>query len=215
MPSRVPKDGEISPSRPLDARETSVTYPFALQVMPSHVQQSVPFFHDAARPPSCESPARNRSRELRSCSVHELDRESSSMMAKLNEGMARLLPWFLAILRLRDQLATSVLGRYLESFCLLLLGLLALWGLHRCYCCASYCWAVLVKCAGLLLALGPCTPALEPAGLTGKADPKLGRAADGPRALLGWSPLRLGLARLLGCCCAKCAAGWLCCRLRR
>jgi hypothetical protein len=98
MRLRLPRDGEMRPSRPLDARETSATSPSALQVMPSHVQQSVPFRHDAARPPpSRESPARNWSRELSSCSEHELDRERSSARARVNDvGTANLLmPWFL------------------------------------------------------------------------------------------------------------------------
>nr|TKV96061.1 hypothetical protein SEVIR_9G404800v2 [Setaria viridis] len=59
MPLRLPRDDEMCPSRPLDARETSVTSLFALQVMPSHVQQSLPFRHGAERPPSCESPPRS------------------------------------------------------------------------------------------------------------------------------------------------------------
>ncbi|PVH32692.1 hypothetical protein PAHAL_9G462100 [Panicum hallii] len=66
-PLRLPS-GEMCPSRPLDARETSMTSLFALQATPSHVQQSVLLFQDAARPPSRDSPARNRNRELFSCS---------------------------------------------------------------------------------------------------------------------------------------------------
>ncbi|WVZ56966.1 hypothetical protein U9M48_007423 [Paspalum notatum var. saurae] len=106
MPLRLPRDAETCPSRPLDARETPVTSLFvALQVMPSHEQQSPVLFrrHDAARPPSCESPARNSSRELLSCSVHELVKErpessSSSNGGRLmNQDMAagNLPPWLL------------------------------------------------------------------------------------------------------------------------
>jgi hypothetical protein len=94
MPLSPPRDGETCPSRPLDGKETSVTSPLALQVTPSHVQQLVPFRHDSARPPSRESPARNWSRELSSCSEHELDKESSSTRVSPKEGMAaNLLPW--------------------------------------------------------------------------------------------------------------------------
>ncbi|KAB8085905.1 hypothetical protein EE612_008927 [Oryza sativa] len=42
----------MCPWRLLEARETSVTVLSWLQVIPSHLQQSVPFCHDAARPPS-------------------------------------------------------------------------------------------------------------------------------------------------------------------
>uniref|UniRef100_A0A0E0NA31 Uncharacterized protein n=1 Tax=Oryza rufipogon TaxID=4529 RepID=A0A0E0NA31_ORYRU len=72
-PVRSPRDGEMLPSRPLDAREiTSTTAPFPLQVMPSQVQQSVPFCHDTPRPPSFDSPERNWRRDSLSCS----DRQS-------------------------------------------------------------------------------------------------------------------------------------------
>nr|CAB3481626.1 unnamed protein product [Digitaria exilis] len=54
--------------------------------MPSHKQQSVPLCQDAARPPSCERPVRNWSRDLFSCSVHALDMDISSTSARLNEG---------------------------------------------------------------------------------------------------------------------------------
>lgn len=74
-----------------------MTFLLVLQVMPSHVQQSVRFRHKEARPPSHESPARNRSREASSCSVHELDKESSSTIARLKKGMAAAnLPWAIA-----------------------------------------------------------------------------------------------------------------------
>ncbi|KAK3156040.1 hypothetical protein QOZ80_2AG0102010 [Eleusine coracana subsp. coracana] len=75
---RLPRDGERRPSRPLNAREISVTAPLPLppQVMPSHLQQFEPLRQDAARPLSCESPARNWRREPFSCSVHELAGEA-------------------------------------------------------------------------------------------------------------------------------------------
>lgn len=101
-PVRLPRDGEIRPSRPLEASETSVTVPSALQVTPSHLQQSAAFHHDTARPPSLERLERNWRRELLSCSVHELvgeARESNSSSAKarlnLRKSMKHLLLHFL------------------------------------------------------------------------------------------------------------------------
>uniref|UniRef100_A0A0E0JVQ5 Uncharacterized protein n=1 Tax=Oryza punctata TaxID=4537 RepID=A0A0E0JVQ5_ORYPU len=76
-----PRDGEICPSRPLAARESSMTAPSPLQVIPSHAQQSVPFRHDIAMPPSCDNPARNLRRDDLSCSTHafaDMAMESSS-----------------------------------------------------------------------------------------------------------------------------------------
>ncbi|KAF8776335.1 hypothetical protein HU200_003562 [Digitaria exilis] len=58
-PLSMPRDAEMCPSRSFDAT-------------PSHVEQSVLFFHDKPRPPSCESPARNCRRELISFSEQEL-----------------------------------------------------------------------------------------------------------------------------------------------
>lgn len=83
-------DGEMLPSRPFEASVTSVTAPSALQMMPSHMQQSVSFFHDTVRPESCESPARNLRRELSSSSVQELvgeAKQSNSTRATPSEGM--------------------------------------------------------------------------------------------------------------------------------
>lgn len=94
----MPIDGEMCPSRSLDAKETSVTAPFPLQVMPSHAQQSVSFRHDTARPPSCESLARNWRREPFSCPVQELvgeAKEISTTRAKPREGMGNLLLYFM------------------------------------------------------------------------------------------------------------------------
>ncbi|KAM3295418.1 hypothetical protein ACQJBY_037984 [Aegilops geniculata] len=76
-PARLPSDGDTCPSRPFEASETSVTDPSAPQVIPSHTQQSVLFrIHDAARPPSRDSPARNCRREPLSPSVQELAGEA-------------------------------------------------------------------------------------------------------------------------------------------
>uniref|UniRef100_A0A0D9YMF3 Uncharacterized protein n=1 Tax=Oryza glumipatula TaxID=40148 RepID=A0A0D9YMF3_9ORYZ len=93
-PIRLPREGEMIPSSPLEARNTSLTVLFGLQVIPSHAQQSVPFFHDMPRPPSFESQARNWIRELLSFSVQELVREakkSSSARARPKEVMGNLL----------------------------------------------------------------------------------------------------------------------------
>uniref|UniRef100_A0A0D9YMG4 Uncharacterized protein n=1 Tax=Oryza glumipatula TaxID=40148 RepID=A0A0D9YMG4_9ORYZ len=65
------RDDEMHPCRPLKASNSSVTAPSSPQMIPSQVQQSVLFCHDAARPPSCDSPVRNRRRERLSLSVHE------------------------------------------------------------------------------------------------------------------------------------------------
>ncbi|KAI5002530.1 hypothetical protein ZWY2020_027180 [Hordeum vulgare] len=82
------------PSRPLKGSKTSVTILSCPQVIPSHLQQSVSFSHEAASPPFCESPVRNWRREPLSCSVQELVRESkemSSTRARKNEGMCNFL----------------------------------------------------------------------------------------------------------------------------
>ncbi|KAF7083631.1 hypothetical protein CFC21_087397 [Triticum aestivum] len=89
---RLPRDGEMDPSRPREASETSVTAPLGPpQVIPSHEQQSLSLRHVAARPPSRESPARSRRRELLSCAVQELDGEaketSSSKSAKPTKAL--------------------------------------------------------------------------------------------------------------------------------
>jgi hypothetical protein len=44
----------MRPSRPVEASEISVTEPSALQVIPFHTQQVVPFLQEVLRP---ESPA--------------------------------------------------------------------------------------------------------------------------------------------------------------
>ncbi|GJM90235.1 hypothetical protein PR202_ga06496 [Eleusine coracana subsp. coracana] len=43
---RFPSDGEMLPSRPMEASEMFVTSPFALEVMPSHMQQFVSLRHE-------------------------------------------------------------------------------------------------------------------------------------------------------------------------
>ncbi|KAM3295408.1 hypothetical protein ACQJBY_037976 [Aegilops geniculata] len=93
-PVRTPRDCEMCPWRPFEGSKTAVTVPSCLQVIPSHLQQSVPFRHVAGRPPSCESPARNCRREPFSCSVHELPgetRQISSTSARQREGMWNIL----------------------------------------------------------------------------------------------------------------------------
>ncbi|BAF08867.1 Os02g0515100 [Oryza sativa Japonica Group] len=67
------RDDEMRPSRPLEASKILVTAPSTSQMIPSQVQQSVLFLHDAARPLSCggDSSARNRRRVSLSCSMHE------------------------------------------------------------------------------------------------------------------------------------------------
>uniref|UniRef100_A0A0E0JVP6 Uncharacterized protein n=1 Tax=Oryza punctata TaxID=4537 RepID=A0A0E0JVP6_ORYPU len=84
-------DGEIFPSRPLEAREISMTTPSSLQVMPSHAQQFTTFCHDMAMPLSCDSPARNRRRVLFSCSTHAMVETAmgSSNSSSNNEEAAR------------------------------------------------------------------------------------------------------------------------------
>jgi hypothetical protein len=65
-----------------------------LQVIPPHLQQSVSFFHELMRPPSWESSATNWSKELLSCSVHEVaraDKERSITRTGPNGDMANLL----------------------------------------------------------------------------------------------------------------------------
>ena len=97
-PVRIPSDCEMCPSRPFEGSKILVTVPSCLQVIPSHLQQSVPFRHDAERPPSCESSARNWRREPFSCSVQELTgetKQTSSTRARPREGMPNILLHFL------------------------------------------------------------------------------------------------------------------------
>ncbi|KAF7088799.1 hypothetical protein CFC21_091869 [Triticum aestivum] len=89
-PARLPSEGDKSPSRPFEASETSVTEPSALQAIPSHTQQSVLFrLHDAARPPSWDSPARNCRREPLSSSVQELIEEAMESSSTTIRAAAR------------------------------------------------------------------------------------------------------------------------------
>ncbi|WVZ77874.1 hypothetical protein U9M48_025677 [Paspalum notatum var. saurae] len=91
LPVRLPRDGAMRPSRPLDGRETSMT------VTPSHLQQPVPSScHDLPRLESCESPARNWRRDAFSCSVQELagmanETSSTRAMARIGTGNLLLL----------------------------------------------------------------------------------------------------------------------------
>jgi hypothetical protein len=47
-----PSDCKMRPSRPVEASEISVTEPSALQVIPFHTQQFVPFLQEVLRPES-------------------------------------------------------------------------------------------------------------------------------------------------------------------
>ncbi|WVZ77852.1 hypothetical protein U9M48_025665 [Paspalum notatum var. saurae] len=99
LPVRLPRDGVMRPSRPLDGSETSMTVLFPLQVTPSHLQQSVTCpCHDFARPESCESPARNWRRDVFSCSVQELAgvaKELSSTRTTARTCTSNLLLYFM------------------------------------------------------------------------------------------------------------------------
>lgn len=97
-PVRLPSNGEMCPWRPLAASKTSVTVPSLLQVMPSHLQQSVLFTHDMQRLPlpPCKRPSRKPMRELSSCSVQELVgevKESRTTTARPKNSAADL--WIL------------------------------------------------------------------------------------------------------------------------
>lgn len=88
--ARLPSARDTGPSRPFEARETSVTIPSLLQVIPSHAQHSVSFlFHDDARPPFRDSPARNCRREPFSCSVQEL----AIKAMESSRSSTRARPW--------------------------------------------------------------------------------------------------------------------------
>uniref|UniRef100_A0A0D9YMI1 Uncharacterized protein n=1 Tax=Oryza glumipatula TaxID=40148 RepID=A0A0D9YMI1_9ORYZ len=58
-------------------------------VMPSHTQQFVPFCHDMAMPPSCDSSARNRRRELFSCSTQAMVEVATMRSSSSNAAVAR------------------------------------------------------------------------------------------------------------------------------
>ncbi|XBH61686.1 hypothetical protein VPH35_116081 [Triticum aestivum] len=93
-PVRFPRNCEMDPSIPREANKTSLTVLLGLQVIPSQVQQSVSFRQDAARPPSCENPARSWRRELFSCSVQELvggTRDISSTRANPRKGKGNMI----------------------------------------------------------------------------------------------------------------------------
>jgi hypothetical protein len=78
-PVRFQRDRERCPSRRLEASKILVIVLFGLQVIPSHLQQSMLSFHESARPPWYESPARNWRREPFSCSVQELVGEAKEV----------------------------------------------------------------------------------------------------------------------------------------
>lgn len=80
---RLPRDGEMCPSRFLRARKTSVTVFSELQLIPSHLQQSVAFPHELLRPSSWESSETNWSKELFSCSWHGMAREAKKRSATM------------------------------------------------------------------------------------------------------------------------------------
>jgi hypothetical protein len=87
---RFPSDGEINPSRPMEASEISLTASLASQMMPFHTQQFVSFLQEAVRPESWESPSRNLSRETFSCVVQELvedGKEGNSRRARASKCM--------------------------------------------------------------------------------------------------------------------------------
>jgi hypothetical protein len=89
-PVRLPMNGDMDPSRPRESSKTSVTFLFRLQVIPSHLQQSMSLCHEAVRPSSRDSPARSWRRELFSCSLQELAgeaKETSSTKAKPKKVM--------------------------------------------------------------------------------------------------------------------------------
>uniref|UniRef100_A0A0E0CFU2 Uncharacterized protein n=1 Tax=Oryza meridionalis TaxID=40149 RepID=A0A0E0CFU2_9ORYZ len=58
-------------------------------VMPSHTQQFVPFCHDMAMPPSCDSSARNWRRELFSCSMQAMAEVATMRSSSNNAAVAR------------------------------------------------------------------------------------------------------------------------------
>jgi len=70
------REAEMCPRRFHEASETSVTIISELQAIPSHLQQYVAFFHEPVSPPSWDSSVTNWSKELLSCSVHEVAREA-------------------------------------------------------------------------------------------------------------------------------------------
>lgn len=111
-PGSLPRAGDMLPSSLLEANKTSVTMAslltMLLQVMPSHEQQSVPSRHDAARPPSCESPARNWRRQLFSRSVQQLVEDAEESIStrtrqRIDMGNLFLLLLLLVVVVVGDE----------------------------------------------------------------------------------------------------------------
>ncbi|XP_025878994.1 uncharacterized protein [Oryza sativa Japonica Group] len=92
------RDDEMHPCRPLEASNSSVTAPSSPQMIPSQVQQSVLFCHDAARPPSCDSLVRNWRRERLSLSVHEPTGEMKVNSSNTRTGPKKFMQNLLVLL---------------------------------------------------------------------------------------------------------------------
>uniref|UniRef100_A0A0D3GK74 Uncharacterized protein n=1 Tax=Oryza barthii TaxID=65489 RepID=A0A0D3GK74_9ORYZ len=129
-PVRLPRDGEMRPWRPLEANETSVTVPSLLQLMPSHLQQSMPFTHDVLRLPLWpgKRPSRKPMRELSSCSVQELvgeANESRRITRSRKKATDNLVVVVVVVLLL---LLHGKLGSCMEeaAFCFCIVGLSSL-----------------------------------------------------------------------------------------
>ncbi|TVU33428.1 hypothetical protein EJB05_25245, partial [Eragrostis curvula] len=67
-------------------------------VIPFHLQQSVPSFHDTARPASLESPARNWRREVFSWSMQELAGEANDTSSRRARPIESMGNWDLCFL---------------------------------------------------------------------------------------------------------------------
>uniref|UniRef100_A0A0E0G1G9 Uncharacterized protein n=1 Tax=Oryza nivara TaxID=4536 RepID=A0A0E0G1G9_ORYNI len=111
-----PSDGAICPSRPLEVRRTSMTAPSSLQVMPSHTQQFVPFCHDMAMPPSCDSSARNRRREL-FCSTQAMA-EVATMRSSSNNAAVARPEYGIASLLLHGECGVICMNSLIPAICI-------------------------------------------------------------------------------------------------
>uniref|UniRef100_A0A0E0CFU4 Uncharacterized protein n=2 Tax=Oryza meridionalis TaxID=40149 RepID=A0A0E0CFU4_9ORYZ len=112
-----PSDGAICPSRPLEVRRTSMTAPSSLQVMPSHTQQFVPFCHDMAMPPSCDSSARNWRRELFSCSMQAMA-EVATMRSSSNNAAVARPEYGIASLLLHGECGVICMNSLIPAICI-------------------------------------------------------------------------------------------------
>uniref|UniRef100_A0A0E0JVP9 Uncharacterized protein n=1 Tax=Oryza punctata TaxID=4537 RepID=A0A0E0JVP9_ORYPU len=110
------RDDEMQPCRPLEASDSSATAPSSPQVIPSQVQQSVLFCHDAARPPSCDSPVRNRRSELLSFSVHEPTGEIKVSSSNTRTGPKKFMQNFLFLL-LHEECGIGFMVRHMFACC--------------------------------------------------------------------------------------------------